>query len=323
MQENTYKLDTVDKEILWYLSQNSRISETDLSKLVKKSREAVAYRIKNLEKNKIIRGYTVYIDFARLGFQGYKIYLKLRNDQKMKEKFYEDLKSRLDVFWFAVGDGVWDVALTFMAKTNDDFYFIKNDLFSKYSNLILEKFTGSLVSPIAFGEKFLHANFSPLEVNLSQSGEVFELTSDDRKLLSILLSNSRLSIVKLANLTNLSIEQIRTRMNNYSKWGITKRFYAEIDYSLIGYEFYKTFVYLDSASSKEETDIFNFCKEHPNIINFVRVISPWDLELEILVENYSKYSKVLNDFKEKFKDNIRNCETTLMIESQVYPSRKI
>lgn len=323
MNDFSYQIDSTDKMILWHLAQNSRISETALSKLVNKSREAVSYRIKNLEKHKIIRGHSLYLDFAKLGFQGYKVYLKLKNDPKQKEKFFMDLKSRSNVFWLALGDGVWDVGITFIAKSNEDFYFIKSDLFSKYSNLILEKFTGSLVSPIAFGEKFLHPDFVPQAANLSEEGKTFALRADDRNLLSILFSNSRMSLVMLARKSGLSIDQVKNRLSNYLKNGIIKRFYSEINYSGIGFEFYKTFVYLSSVSHSEDDAIFQFCKEHPNIVNFVRVISPWDLELEIIVESYSGYSKILNSFKEKFKDNVRNCETTLMIESVVYPSRKI
>jgi DNA-binding Lrp family transcriptional regulator len=323
MNDFSYHIDSTDKMILWYLAQNARIGETALSNLVNKSREAVSYRIKNLEKHKIILGYSLYLDFAKLGFQGYKVYLKLKNDPKQKEKFFLDLKSRSNVFWLALGDGVWDVGITFIAKSNEDFYFLKSDLFSKYSNLILEKFTGSLVSPIAFGEKFLHPDFVPQAANLSEEGETFTLSDEDRNLLSILFSNSRLSLVMLARKSNLSIDQVKNRLGGYLKNGIIKRFYAEIDYSRIAYEFYKTFVYLSTLSREEEDAIFQFCKQHPNIVNFVRVISPWDLELEIIVENYSAYSKTLNLFKEKFKDNVRNCETTLMIGSIVYPSRKI
>ena len=51
------KLDEKDKKILYELDKNSRQGISSIAKKVRLSKEVVNYRIKNLEKRKIIKGY--------------------------------------------------------------------------------------------------------------------------------------------------------------------------------------------------------------------------------------------------------------------------
>jgi hypothetical protein len=53
-------------------------------------------------------------------------------------------------------------------------------------------------------------------------------------------------------------------------------------------EFYKAFLYFDSLLPDDEKRLYETCRRDPNVIYIVRQISPWDIELEIMVENYQK-----------------------------------
>lgn len=53
------ELDEIDKKIIQALTDNARIPEGDLSRLVNLPRNAVAHRIQRLEKTHIINGYQV------------------------------------------------------------------------------------------------------------------------------------------------------------------------------------------------------------------------------------------------------------------------
>ena len=108
-----------------------------------------------VEKRGIILGYSCFINVGKLGYQGYKIYLKVKGTPERKKEFYGYLKLRRDVFWFGIADGAWDVGLTFFSKGNEEFYKVKNEIFSKFGDMILEKHTGSIIEPIIFGRKFL------------------------------------------------------------------------------------------------------------------------------------------------------------------------
>ena len=67
----------------------------------------------------------------------------------------------------------------------------------------------------------------------------------------------------------------------------------------------------------------NYCENHPNIIHFVKQISPWDIELEVICENYKKYNQIISDLTEKFSNIISNVETAIMGEDYIFPSKKM
>lgn len=78
--------DEKDIKILVNLSKNARISLLDLSEKLKSSPESISYRIKQLEKRKIIQGYRAMIDVHKLGYEFYKAEIRLssyKNIQKV------------------------------------------------------------------------------------------------------------------------------------------------------------------------------------------------------------------------------------------------
>ena len=79
------KLDETDKTILHFLSKNARIPLTKLAKAVNLGSMVIIYRIKQLQKNKVILGYRIELDFAKLGYEYYKVNLELEDTKIIKD----------------------------------------------------------------------------------------------------------------------------------------------------------------------------------------------------------------------------------------------
>ncbi|MDR6124102.1 Lrp/AsnC family leucine-responsive transcriptional regulator [Bacillus sp. SLBN-46] len=62
------KFDEVDLKILSELQKDSRLSMRELSKRVNLSTPSVKERVKRLEENGVIEGYTIKLNYASLGF---------------------------------------------------------------------------------------------------------------------------------------------------------------------------------------------------------------------------------------------------------------
>ncbi|MBI4150361.1 Lrp/AsnC family transcriptional regulator, partial [Candidatus Woesearchaeota archaeon] len=62
------ELDNVDKGILNELLENSRLSYRQIAKKLKISPATVMHRLNNLDKSGFIRGYTITMDYEKLGF---------------------------------------------------------------------------------------------------------------------------------------------------------------------------------------------------------------------------------------------------------------
>lgn len=315
-------LDNVDRRILFELDKNCRINESSLAKIVKKSREAVRYRIRKMEREGIILCYAAFINFGKLGYQGYKLYLKTRSDHKRRQEFRKYLLGLNNLFWLGEADGAWDYGLTFFAKSNEEFYAQKNEIFSKFRDIILQKYTGAILEPICFGRKFLYEDSPEKErktTHLFGKVEFNKVDGLDGEILAELSKNARMRTVELAKRAKSTVDVVRGRMKRLEKLGIICRYYAVLDYKKMGMEFYKAFLFFDSLPVQLEKKLYNFCKAHPNIVYLIRQISPWDAEIEIMVNNYAQYNGIINRIKEEFSQNLGNVESAVMNEDYVYP----
>ena len=79
------KFDELDIRILRSIASNSRIPIIKLAEKLKTSERTIAFRIKQLEKKKIIQGYRALFDLNLLGFEYYKVDLVLIDISRLKE----------------------------------------------------------------------------------------------------------------------------------------------------------------------------------------------------------------------------------------------
>ncbi|MEW6749222.1 MAG: Lrp/AsnC family transcriptional regulator [Candidatus Micrarchaeota archaeon] len=312
------RLDKTDMRLLYELDWDARQSDSELAKKISKSREAVRYRMARLEERGIISGYVTWINVAKLGYQAYKLYLKIGGNEREREEFFSALKKHTDLFWLGIADGAWDVGLTFFARSNEEFFHRKSEIFARHNKIILQKFTGVAVDAYAYPMKLLHDEpKGPLSLfgSLGQNS----LDDIDRRVLSELFHNSRIKLVELAAKTGVSVDIVRSRMKRMQDNGIIISYKAMVDYQKLGLEFYKAFLYFDSFSKEDEAKLFEIAKHDPNIIRSVMLISPWDIELEIMVESYQDFNRIIRRLKADFP-NLRNVESATMSADYVFPA---
>ena len=70
-------MDDKDKLILFELLQDCRQPLSKIAKSVRLPQQTVSYRIKALEKEKVIKKYTININYPKLGYSRHSLYLDL------------------------------------------------------------------------------------------------------------------------------------------------------------------------------------------------------------------------------------------------------
>lgn len=83
-------IDATDKKILAELLENSRLSMRELAKKVNLSAPSVAERVRKLESEGIIGGYTIHIDYKKLGF-GIDCFMEITLRKGEYEKFKQKI----------------------------------------------------------------------------------------------------------------------------------------------------------------------------------------------------------------------------------------
>ncbi|MHA1667494.1 MAG: Lrp/AsnC family transcriptional regulator [Candidatus Heimdallarchaeaceae archaeon] len=125
-QEKTPKLDKMDEKILKMLQKDSRISARTLAKKLNMAASTVLARIKKLEDMKIIKNYTITLDFLALGFN-LPVIIDVRVTKGMLFKVENEIAKSKNVLavYDITGDFDVTVLATFKSRRDLD-RFVKN-----------------------------------------------------------------------------------------------------------------------------------------------------------------------------------------------------
>ncbi|MDP2628295.1 MAG: AsnC family transcriptional regulator [Nanoarchaeota archaeon] len=311
-------LDNVNKRILFELERNARISDSALARIVGKSKDSIRYRIKKLEDEKIILGYRTWIDYSKLGYRTSTIYLNLINLPEKRKKLIEELKKDKRVYWLGVAEGVWNIGVTYFIKSNEDLFKIKGEILTKYKELIIDSRLTSLAS-VSVHEKNFLVNEKSSFITFTEGIENYELDEIEKKILKELYNNSKINLSDLEFKTKSTLDIVRSRMKKLEKLGIIIRYTIYINYKKIGYELYKTFIYLSSYSKEEIENILKYSEKSEKIINVVKQIAPWDFEFIIFAENFEDYLNTINNLTAINPKAFKKFETAIMSEDIIFP----
>jgi DNA-binding Lrp family transcriptional regulator len=311
-----YKLDIINKRILYELDKNCRISDNQLAKKVNLSRESVRNRIKKLENDGIIQGFITSINPSKFGYMFFKLYFQLVNNPKKREKFYGYLKKIPGLYWFGGNDGVWDLHATLYSKNVEEFNSLKNKIYTEFKDLIIKRDVGVLVNVRQYPKRYLIDNLKEISDPEIFADNVIDNTLDDldKKILNNLARNARIGLVELSGKTKSSVDIIRNRIKKMEEKKIILQYRIAIDHTKLGYEMFKAFVYFNNLSEEDEKRLFDFAIQNNKILYLIRQLSSWDIELEIMAKNYDEFNRIMDEIRLKFVDSMRNYEFVLMRE---------
>ncbi len=316
------ELDRIDKRILFELERNARIADVKLSRIVGKSKDAVRYRIKRLEEQKVITGYKTWIDLAKVGFRTSTLYLSLLNIPEKKERLVNYLKNDPKTYWLGVAEGAWNMGVSHFVKSNEELFKIKHDLIARFGEIIIDVKITSLVGVSVHEKNFLVDEPTKL-TSFTEEVEDWELDEMSKRILKEIYWNARENIATLADKLNTTVDIVRLRLKNLEAQKVIIRYTAVIDYQAIGYEFHKAFVYLKKFDSTFFDKMNNYIENSKFVINMVRQIAPWDLELVLFTGGFAEYDKEIGELTKTFAKNIQKIESATMSVDIIFPCPKL
>lgn len=300
-----YNLDKKDRQILYQLDLNSRQNFNQIAKKVKLSREVVQYRIKQLEKKGIIRGYQTMIDVSRLGYFNCRFFIKFQKDTPGEEsQIIEYYKKHPRFWWVDSPDSFRDVGMAFWVKNIHEFFDIKEDLVKRFGNYIHDLnisiyakfyiYKRTYFSDKKKGDEPIKIMFFP---------EKAEFDEKDLEILRLIAPNARMNSVEISKKTGISLSNINYRLKKMTENGIIKDFRVVLDLQKIGYYWYKIEMQLDDLNIKKS--MLEYFHQHPNIIYAYETISENDLEVEMEVQGYEEFRKILDEIRKLFGKYIK------------------
>jgi len=306
---NKIKLDKADRIILAELDKNCRVPTSKLAKLTRKSRQSIEYRIKRLVEGGIITSFNAAINPHKMGYKIYKIYLQLRNNPEARAKLFAYLRTSGIVYWMGESDGAWDLIFGVFAKSDYEFYALKNELISEFGPIIVRNYYDVLVDVKQYPKMYFTGEISKPTMF---AGEIVrnEIEELDHAILGEIVNNARIPITELANKTKSNPARVANRLKKLEERGIIIQYRIGVDLNKLGLEYYKAIFHLDRYTKEDEKRLLEYISSLPNIQYFIRNI--WDIEPELVVGDYHEYRDLIERVKAEFPETIRNVESVLM-----------
>ena len=136
-QDQQEKIDKIDEEVLRLLANNARLPATEIAQKLNLTPRIIQYRMKELEKKKIILAYKVHLNPKMLGriFCKALIYLSTTTEKRLNS-FITYTSSLPEAIWPQRVMGNWDFELDMELENYDDFQNKLFELKEKFPDVI-------------------------------------------------------------------------------------------------------------------------------------------------------------------------------------------
>lgn len=308
------KLDLKDKKLLEQKDLDSRQSNSQIAKKIHLSKDAVAYRIRNLEKKQIILGYYTLLNISKLGFITYKFMLTFQNTSAEIEKEIVDyLKKSQHVGWLVSCDSNYNLMAVTWVKNAIVFDKFFTDFLKRYSQYLKERDVIVISENHACRKSYLYDKKSDETPDTYYGGEPeFGIRNKDLDLVKYLANNAKMPLYKIAEKFNLTAEAIAHKLKQLQKKNIIQAFRPIINTPLLGYQYYNVFFRLKNFDNIKQ--IFRFFKSQPNIIYFVKYLGSYDIGIDLEVKDAEELRNVLKQIKERFNKDIESYNSVLIYQ---------
>jgi Lrp/AsnC family transcriptional regulator for asnA, asnC and gidA len=302
-------IDIKDKKILYQLDLDSRQTVTQIGKKVGAKKDNVSYRIKRLKDQGIIQNYYTVIDSSKLNYTSFRIYLVFQRTTPKIEKEIINYFIKNKFTWLVCSlRGIYDHDVIVWVKEINDFYSFWKKTLQKYHDYFQRQVVSIYNQSYTFRNSFLLQDENNIidrtKSEIVGGGKKVEIDDLDFQILKILAPNSRIPTVLIAKMLNSTSITIKNRIQKLIDLNVIQGFRVNIDFTKLGYHFYKAEVFLDDYKKRDE--IIKYITMNSHLIMIDESIGIADLELDFIAKNVNHFHQIMQDLITKFPKVIQN-----------------
>tara|TARA_Y100000310_G_scaffold337764_1_gene425692 strand:+ start:705 stop:1691 length:987 start_codon:yes stop_codon:yes gene_type:complete len=319
--QETAKLDQKNKKILIELEKDARQSNKQIAKKVGVNTDLVRYRINKLQEDGVIGWFLTFVNFARIGYTDYGIYITTQKLTKEKEKEFTDyFLNHKRISYLAKLGGKCDFVIGILASDILDFQDVLSGIMDKYGNYISNRDIAIRLHLFHFSKAYL-LNKKESAGQMPHFGgkvQVEKIDKLDQQILSELATNARINVVDLAQKIKTPASTITLRIKKLKERNIIEGFFTVIRCQSYNYQNYLIHASLKNLTKQNENKFYGFCKQHPNITYLIKTVGKWDYEISVEVPDQQKFQEVLTELREQFSEIILNMESVILFKDLKY-----
>lgn len=132
-------IDNLDKMIIKEITLNARISVLELAKRINHPASTVQFRLKELEREKIIQGYGALVHCEKYGYQSYQLFINTRNITKERKKhLLAYCQTHPNIIFYIETVGRWNFEIIYELENQKKFQELLIELRSKFADIIFD-----------------------------------------------------------------------------------------------------------------------------------------------------------------------------------------
>jgi len=300
------KEDEKDKLILFELLQDCRQSISKISKEVKLPQQTVSYRISKLEKNKIIKKYTINVDYHKLGLNRHSLYLDLKGIKaEQVDEYLSTITSIKEVSCCYMLHNVskWKIYVSVWTKTIGRYDEIQTKIITRFRKHLKNYLSFQGVKSYTYFAKRLNPK-KKAKIDVKKDMDNILLKDIDWKIIKYLKKNSKISSVDLANKLKTSVNNVVRRIKNLKDKEIIQRFYPIIDLNKIGYKEYTFISKINPSYEKNIEKFIEFTKNDPKFVIVIKAVGYVNLYYAFLVKNQDELADTIQEVEDIFGDGL-------------------
>jgi len=303
------EIDDKDKKILYLLDTNSRMTVTQIGKKVGLKKNVVSYRLKRLKQKGIIKKYYTYIDAYKLGYISFRFYLNYQyTNPKIENEIINYFVSNKHIWRVISIKERFDLGVTTWVKDTNEFYKFWSSTMEKFGEYFTDITFSACIQSYDYRYSFILdetlKKSDREEFELKGGGKRIEIEDIDRKILSLIAENSRMSLKEIGRRLSISSTMAAYRLKNLVKNGMIQAFRTDIDISKLGYQQFKVDIFL--RKYKQRSSIIKYLRFNPYLLHIGTSSGVSDLELEFAVKKVDKIYEILEELIVRFPNVIKN-----------------
>ena len=307
-----------DKKILFELDKDGRMSYSEIARNLNSTPQVIKYHFEQLMDRGIIKHFWAFIDYDKADysfFWGY--WFKFGGMTKEVEKeMYAFFKAHMYIPIVMRTDGYADCLIGIIARDVFHHNEVLQEVYAKYGQYITMSDIVVGLGFIKFPRTYLVGK-SNIDEDSTQSGgttEKIKLSELDRKILSLLQIDGRMEFAKIAKHLNISTSLAQKHYIKLVDTGVITKITYTINYHRAEMKLYRVLFKIMQFDKEKVQALYDFCAQHPNIINYVKIMGNWQLILDIEVNSRKDLRDLLRELKYEFQDIIAQIETNEVYE---------
>ena len=311
-------LDLKDKKIMALLSQDARIPLTQLAKRAGLSRDSVAYRIKNYEKEGIIQGYRTLVDISKFGYSNYHLFIKLNDmSENIEKKIITKLVKHPFIRAIIKFSGTFDFEIALIARNTLELDSFITKIINDCSVYLADYEILTIVKTYAA------ETFPPNFYNFEEKQTPFplkeaKLDKKDIEILKIIGEKALIPLHEIGHKTKLSADAVSYRIKNMVQSKVIIKFLPVVNYAALSYNLYTLLLNVNALNENKEKILKEFLSKDKNTLWAVKTLGRFNVLIYLLVKDVAQLQETIQKLRSLFPKQLIHYDNLIAYEEFKY-----